>query len=143
MVRLLIQGRALALLFEKRLNLGSLVVGAAVDHVVADQFLLAVTGYRPFGNSEQLAHVLVVEQCVAVERVDALLLDDDLAVDTVEPFNDRLEHLLYSEIIHYPSVFTLHDGFPVGLSAMTQAPGFRTVSDAKFRRQNTGINQLV
>ena len=48
-----------ALLLEEVLDLGSLVVGASVNHIVADKFLLAVACKGTVSHAKQFAQVVV------------------------------------------------------------------------------------
>lgn len=54
-----------ALLLEEVLDLGSLVVCASVNHIVADKFLLAVACKGTVSHAKQFAQVVVIQQCIA------------------------------------------------------------------------------
>ena len=83
-----------ALLVEERLDLGGLVIGTPVYHVIGHEFLLAVPRESAFGNAEQLAHVLVVQQLVSVKRGGLAVHTAQPVFNPVEPFHNLMKHHL-------------------------------------------------
>jgi len=80
-------------LVEERLHFGCLVVGSPVNHVIGHELLLAVTRQRAFGDAEQPAQVVVVQERVAVQAFLQLVHTLQCPLYPVEPFHDLGEHL--------------------------------------------------
>ena len=76
-----------ALLLEEVLDLGSLVVCASVNHIVADKFLLAVACKGTVSHAKQFAQVVVIQQCVAIETLLHLVLSLQHLLNLVEAFH--------------------------------------------------------
>lgn len=75
-------------LVEERLHFGCLVVGSPVNHVIGHELLLAVTRQRAFGDAEQPAQVVVVQERVAVQAFLQLVHTLQCPLYPVEPFHD-------------------------------------------------------
>lgn len=83
-----------SLLVEECLYLRRLVIGTPVNHVIRHEFLLAVPCEGAFGYAEQLAHVLIVQQLVAVKGGSLAVHAVQSVFNLVEPFHDLMEHHL-------------------------------------------------
>lgn len=87
-------GQHLPFLVEERFHFGGLVVSPSVNHVIGDILLLAVTCQRAFGDTEQLAKVIVIQKCVAFQTLFQLVHPLQGTVDPIKPFHDLHEHYL-------------------------------------------------
>src|SRR5699024_6151747 len=81
-----------ALLLEEVLDLGSLVVCASVNHIVADKFLLAVASKGTVSHAKQFAQVVVIQQGIAIETLLHLVLSLQHLLNLIEAFHQFVEH---------------------------------------------------
>ncbi len=101
----------LPLLLQKLGDLGGFVPYFSADGVVADQFLLTIPSQRALGDAQQQAHVLVVDQFVAIQREHLPLLGEQLFFDACEVLHDFAEHLLNLKFVdvHNPAGLLVQD----------------------------------
>ena len=79
---------------QEVLDFRSLVIGTSVNHVVGDEFLLAVACKCTLGNTKELAHILVVKQLVTLKSGRLPVHAVQPVIYPVKPFHYLMEYHL-------------------------------------------------
>lgn len=98
--------------FHESLYFGRSVKNFPVDHIVFDQFFLAVARQCSFRNVQQSAQVIIVEQCITVETLFRAAHPQEGVIDDIETLHYFGEHRLCGQSVCIHKLVVFRSKYP-------------------------------